>query len=106
MLLTGDLEEHGEDVVLERYGRFVRSDVLKVAHHGSRTGTTARWLDHVRPALAVVSVGRGNSFGHPDPECLSQFLQRRIVVAMTMEEGAVWLTTDGRQWSRTAWRRP
>lgn len=106
MLLTGDLEEDGEDAVVQRYGDFVRSDVLKVAHHGSNTGTTPRWLDRVRPERAVISVGRGNSFGHPAPERLSLFHERRVVVTMTMEEGAAWLTTDGRHWRKNAWGRP
>lgn len=106
MLLTGDLEEDGEDAVLRRYGDFVRSDVLKVAHHGSNTGTTPRWLDRVRPDRAVISVGRGNSFGHPAPERLSLFHERRVIVTMTMEEGAAWLTTDGRRWRKRVWGRP
>jgi competence protein ComEC len=105
MLLTGDLEEDGEDEVLRRYGDFVRSDVLKVAHHGSNTGTTPRWLDRVRPEQAVISVGRGNSFGHPSPERLSLFHERRIIVTLTMEEGAAWLTTDGRRWRKHVWGR-
>lgn len=106
MLLTGDLEEDGEDAVLQRYGDFVRSDVLKVAHHGSNTGTTPRWLDRVRPERAVVSVGRGNSFGHPSPERLSLLHERRVIVTVTMEEGAAWLTTDGRRWHQRVWDRP
>jgi beta-lactamase superfamily II metal-dependent hydrolase len=63
-------------------------------------------LDRIQPDHAIISVGRGNQFGHPDPARMSQFIDRRIVVTMTMEEGAAWFTTDGRQWSRTAWRRP
>ncbi|MCU0453319.1 MAG: DNA internalization-related competence protein ComEC/Rec2 [Bacteroidetes bacterium] len=106
ILLTGDLEDDGEEEVLSRYGGFVRSDLLKVAHHGSNTGTSARWLDAVRPEHAIISVGRGNSFGHPDPHRISQLRDRRIDVAMTMEAGAVWFTTDGGRWSREAWSQP
>ena len=50
--------------------------VLKLAHHGSKNGTDARWLDLVRPRLAVASVGRDNEFGHPGPQTLA-LLERR-----------------------------
>jgi beta-lactamase superfamily II metal-dependent hydrolase len=45
--------------------------VLKLAHHGSRNGTDSRWIDLVRPRLAVASLGRGNEYGHPHPEVLA-----------------------------------
>ncbi len=105
MLLTGDLEELGEDEVSRHYGGFLRSDILKVAHHGSNTGTTERWLETIQPSAAVISVGRGNSFGHPDPERMASLRARHVAPTLTMEEGASWFTTDGRSWRRRIWRR-
>lgn len=62
-LLTGDIEEGVDPVIVGR--GLPRVDLLKVAHHGSRTASTAAFLDAVRPLVAVVSVGEANPFGHP-----------------------------------------
>jgi competence protein ComEC len=71
-------------------------DLLKVGHHGSRGSTGDEWLDSLRPAVAVVSVGR-NTYGHPSPETLSRLQRRRVVVWRTDREGPVAVITDGRQ---------
>lgn len=67
ILLTGDLEAMGESDLADRD---VRADVLKVAHHGSRTSTTRLLLDAVRPRVALISCGRDNLYGHPHPRVL------------------------------------
>lgn len=72
--------------------------VPKLAHHGSRNGTDARWLEVVRPKLAVGSLGRGNEFGHPHPETLSLLEQRGIPLLRTDLDGTSRLVTDGRRW--------
>ncbi|MEU5843283.1 DNA internalization-related competence protein ComEC/Rec2 [Rhodococcus sp. NPDC047139] len=69
ILLPGDAEEAALDALV-RSGIDVRADVLKVPHHGSRT-TPARFLEAVRPRVAVISAGRDNLFGHPHPEIVS-----------------------------------
>jgi len=71
VLLTGDAGSETEAAVLAS-ARDLRSDLLKVAHHGSRTSTSAGWLASVRPSVAVVSVGRHNRFGHPHPSTLQR----------------------------------
>jgi competence protein ComEC len=71
-------------------------DLLKVGHHGSRGSTGDEWLDSLRPAAAVVSVGR-NTYGHPSPETLGRLQRRRVVVWRTDREGPVAVLTDGRQ---------
>jgi competence protein ComEC len=68
-LLTGDVGAPTERALLEG-GRRITADLLKVAHHGSRTSTTRRFVAAVRPRLALVSCGRDNRFGHPAPETL------------------------------------
>ncbi len=71
ILLPGDLEVTGEGR-LQSYSSTLRSDILKVAHHGSGDSSSRRFLDLVRPELAVISVGRKNSHGHPDQVVLEQ----------------------------------
>lgn len=86
ILLTGDIEAEAEIVLSERA---LRADVLKVAHHGSRSSTTPRFLDAVRPRLAVISCGRRNLFGHPHESVLDELAARRIRVWRTDRSGSV-----------------
>jgi competence ComEA-like helix-hairpin-helix protein len=72
--------------------------VLKLAHHGSNNGTDARWLDLVRPELAVASVGRGNIFGHPSPQTVAMLARRGIPLLRTDRDGTVTIESDGRGW--------
>lgn len=72
MLLTGDAESEQQQALLERLGpQALRADVLKVSHHGSAYQEPA-FLDAVDPAVALVSVGTGNTYGHPNPALLSR----------------------------------
>lgn len=71
LLLTGDVEAPAERDLVARGGP-LRADVLKVAHHGSRTSTTPAFLAAVAPRVALVGVGRRNRFGHPSPEVLER----------------------------------
>src|SRR5262249_60570156 len=68
-LLTGDIERQGESELL-RENRIERTDVLKVAHHGSKTSTTQDFLEAARPTFALISAGVDNSYGHPHPDVL------------------------------------
>jgi len=104
MLLTGDAEAAVERRMVEQYGAFMRSGVMKVAHHGSCSGSSADFLRAVRPQLAVISVGSLNRFGHPSATVISRFGQMSCPVARTDEEGCVVLRTDGRSWKRVVWR--
>lgn len=71
LLLTGDIEERNERALL-RYRQALGSGVLKVPHHGSKTSTSAYFLDLVSPGVAVIEVGAGNQFGHPHGEVLER----------------------------------
>jgi competence protein ComEC len=95
-LFTGDMEALNEFQLLD-LGDDVRSAVLKVAHHGSDTGTTEAFVDAVRPVVAVISVGTLNPFGHPDPDTLAVLEERGASVYRTDEHGAVIIETDGRR---------
>jgi competence protein ComEC len=96
-LLTGDAELAEEEWLLSRYSSVeLRSDVLKVGHHGSRTSSGSRLLDAVQPRVALVSVGAGNSYGHPSAEVMDALLSRGAMVARTDQLGTVTVATDGR----------
>jgi len=73
-------------------------EVLKVPHHGSRTGLTERWIDAALPKMAVISVGRGNSFGHPSPEIVSWLSKAGIKIMRTDINGEVEVVSDGKKW--------
>jgi competence protein ComEC len=74
-------------------------EVLKVPHHGSRTGMSTDYLDWLRPQLAVISVGRNNTYGHPAGEILTMLRDRSIQTLRTDEEGDIEIVTDGIAWS-------
>jgi beta-lactamase superfamily II metal-dependent hydrolase len=85
---------------LEKHADLVRDcTILKLAHHGSRNGTDARWLDAVRPDLAVASMGRNNAFGHPHAETLSLLRHHQIPLLRTDQLGTITLESDGRSWT-------
>lgn len=87
-LVTGDLTAEGEKAMLEEQGD-LKCSVLKIAHHGSKTSSTEAFLDAAAPDAAIISVGAGNSFGHPSPEVLKRLQERRIPVWRTDVHGAV-----------------
>jgi len=90
LMLTGDVERAGEASLPPG-----RVDVLKVAHHGSRSGTTAEFLANARPRLAIVSVGARNPFGHPSPQVLGRLHGAGSLVLRTDRDGTVEMATDG-----------
>lgn len=103
-LFTGDAESDAEGRMIDRYGTFLHSTFLKVAHHGSNSSSSARFLEAVSPAVAGVSVGRHNAFRHPSPEVLTRLLASGAVVRRTDREGALILETDGARLRVLAWR--
>ena len=96
MVLTGDAELPTEDRVLDSK-QHIRCPLLKVAHHGSAHSTSERWLQGVRPEVAVISAGRRNKYGHPAQETLSRLQAVGARVYRTDQHGTVSLRTDGRR---------
>ncbi len=94
-MLTGDAEA-SEEQWLVRHAAKLGADVLKLGHHGSKTSSSAPFLDAVSPVLGIVSVGADNTYGHPSPETIQAFAQRRIPLLRTDREGGIVVSTDGR----------
>ena len=92
-LFTGDTEAEAEAEMLQR-GEYVRADVLKVGHHGSRTSTTAAFLNVVRPQIAVVMCGEGNRYGHPHTEVTERLEAIGTEVYQSNLDGTVRVVSD------------
>lgn len=95
-LLTGDLDPSMERYLTVR-GLLPPSDILKVAHHGSRRSTGMPFLEQIRPAIALISAGADNPYGHPHPEVLSRLQQVRATTFRTDVWGLIQVVTDGRR---------
>jgi competence protein ComEC len=95
ILLTGDAEGPEEAWLLEHQRSRLSADVLKVAHHGSSTSTTPEFLDAVRPRVALVSVGAGNTYGHPNANRLRSIAAAGAQVLRTDRLGTIVARTDG-----------
>lgn len=96
MLMMGDAEREEEDWLLRHAPEWLRADVLKVAHHGSSTSSSPAFLDAVNPRIALVSVGTGNTYGHPSLEIMQSLAARGAEIARTDRLGTVVVETDGR----------
>lgn len=83
VVFTGDSNEINEEIFIDTRLTPIDCDVLKVAHHGSETSSTAEFLDFVNCEYAVISVGEGNSHGHPRAETLQRFSSRSMTVYRT-----------------------
>jgi beta-lactamase superfamily II metal-dependent hydrolase len=94
-LLVGDAEREEERWLLAQDSLALRAEVLKVGHHGSTTSTTEPFLRAVRPVIALVSVGAGNSYGHPSPRVLALLAGSGATVLRTDRQGTVVVRTNG-----------
>lgn len=92
MLFTGDISSETERKIM---GDIPECDVVKIAHHGSGYSSCDEFLDRTKAKLALISAGKGNSYGHPDKETLDRLNMRGTDICVTMECGAVMLSTDG-----------
>lgn len=91
MLFTGDASYKIESEIVEK-GIDIRSDILKVAHHGSKYATTDYFLNSVLPKLAIISVGENNNYNHPAQEILDRLEKYKIKVVRTDKNGDICLT--------------
>lgn len=108
MLLTGDLEKNGEDVVLECLRSLKQTHfpegitVLKAAHHGSKNSTSKEFLQLVSPKLCMISCGKNNRYGHPHNEFLERLNECGCSVLRTDRDGAIFIKSNGITWNSKA----
>ncbi len=93
-LFPGDAEGQEERAILNG-GADLRSAVLKVGHHGSRTSTGEDFLAAIGPQIAVISAGENNQYGHPHQEVLERLNRFGVQVYRTDQNGTITITTDG-----------
>lgn len=94
-LLSGDLPQKQEDNIAREYGDALKSQVLKLGHHGSRTSTSPYWLSAVSPEVVVISVGKENRYGHPHKEVTELLLKMKIPFLETFQAGDITFKSDG-----------
>ncbi|RSK27914.1 DNA internalization-related competence protein ComEC/Rec2 [Bacillus sp. HMF5848] len=87
-LFTGDIPESQEKALLQHYP-LLRADVLKVAHHGSKTSTSAAFLERIMPTYALISVGRHNLYNHPNRDVLKRLRNSDTTILRTDLNGAI-----------------
>jgi competence protein ComEC len=93
-LLTGDIEKDAENTLTGGQDD-LRCDVVKVAHHGSRTSSTETFVEETKPAYAVISVGLKSIFGHPHREVLERWQASGAQILTTGQNGTITISTDG-----------
>jgi competence protein ComEC len=92
ILLTGDVEKKTENALL---ASDLHADVVKVAHHGSKTSSTDAFVAATSPRFAIISVGRDSTFGHPHAEVVERWTNKGAQVLTTGKCGTITVTTDG-----------
>ena len=99
ILFTGDIEKEAEKKILETYksekNKLV-SNVLKVAHHGSKTSTIKEFLDTVNPQIALIGVGKNNMFHHPSEEIIDKLKEYGAIIYRTDERGEITIRVNGK----------
>ncbi|MBE6049731.1 MAG: MBL fold metallo-hydrolase [Clostridium sp.] len=95
-MFTGDAEVLSEKEVLNKFkASDLKSDVLKVGHHGSTTSTSDEFLKAVNPKFAIISLGKDNSYGHPHKEIVNKLDSNKIKTYRTDISGQITIITDG-----------
>jgi competence protein ComEC len=95
ILLTGDLPQTGEKFLINKYGENLKSNILKLGHHGSDSSTNPEFLQIVKPEVAIVSAGKDNTFGHPHRSVMQLMEKFGIKVLRTDELGTIHIYSNG-----------
>ncbi|PKK99461.1 MAG: hypothetical protein CVV57_02765 [Tenericutes bacterium HGW-Tenericutes-2] len=88
-LFTGDIERDAEHDLANRYQNHLKSDVLKIAHHGSSSSTSLEFLDYVRPSISIISLGYENKFKFPDQKVLERLYKYQSIIYRTDIQGSI-----------------
>ncbi len=103
-LFTGDCEHPAEYFLASNFRKMLDSDVLKIAHHGSETGSSRTFLNLVSPDISLVSAGIKNKFNHPAESVIKSLEQINSKIYRTDEVGAVLLQSDGNEIKKVDWK--
>lgn len=98
MLFTGDIEEIAEKQILEEYKNteILKSDMLKVGHHGSKTSSTKEFLEKIKPKIALIGVGANNTFGHPNDLVIERLNHLGTKIYRTDKMGEIEFVIDNK----------
>ena len=92
ILFTGDIEESAEKEILNKYkenSELLNSNIIKIAHHGSKTSSSLEFIKTVNPQIALIGVGKDNNFGHPNIEIIERLKNNKIIIFRTDRNGEI-----------------
>lgn len=97
ILFTGDIEKVAEEAILQKYRdtNILKSTILKVAHHGSKSSSIAEFLEKVKPKIALIGVGAKNTFGHPSEGVIERLKENNSKIYRTDLNGEITIITNG-----------
>ncbi|KAA3606979.1 MAG: DNA internalization-related competence protein ComEC/Rec2 [Calditrichaeota bacterium] len=104
VLFLGDCEHEAENSIVEKFGKRLESDLIKVGHHGSVTSSSLKLLKNVKPKFAVIQVGKFNRYNHPSDLILNRYKLFGAEISRNDFEGAVIFETDGKNFRKINWR--
>lgn len=95
ILSTGDISKTVDNFIMDTYSEnLLKADILKVAHHGSKTSTSLEFIEKVKPKIALIGVGKNNKFGHPNEEVIEILENVRCKIYRTDENGEISIEID------------
>ena len=100
MLFTGDIEAIAEKAILKKYSKnlnILKSDILKLAHHGSKTSSITEFIEKIKPKYAIIGVGEDNKFGHPSDNTIQNLEKANIRIYRTDKMGEIEIKTNGKE---------
>lgn len=103
-LFTGDASMRLERELISEYGEFLKSDILKIAHHGSSSSSSIDFVKSIAPSYGIISAGEKNIYNHPNKQVLEKFTNLGIKLFRTDQSGAVILESDGTKINLINWR--
>lgn len=104
ILFISDLNVEGETLIANTYGDFLKSDILKVSHHGSKNASSIPFLLKCKPEYSIISCGKDNIFGHPSELVLTKLALLNSKVFRTDKDGAVIFESDGKTIEPIKWK--
>ena len=94
ILFTGDISQNIEEQLVGKYSTILKSDILKVAHHGSKTSSAEEFIEAVKPKVALIGVGKNNKFGHPNGDIIQRLEESGAKICRTDEDGEISILVD------------